>query len=143
MHPARFSGVRGAGADEHVWRTTRTDADEALWATGIVDLGREGGSSHGPQLTWPWKAHRVQELAGRARRRLFARYPDDAGSLPGHKNAIDDQLQDATSARCLRHRRSPVTLLDEVRRRVQQDTHRSPRAQGRLIRSRNRYHEAQ
>ena len=54
--------------------------------TGIVDLTR--GEDHptarlsgpGPGKVW----HRVQELVGRARRRLPLRYPDrDSGSLPG------------------------------------------------------------
>ena len=53
--------------------------------TGIVDHSREG-PSHGPLVRpCPGKVwHRVQELAGRARRTVSLRYPDrDAGSLPG------------------------------------------------------------
>ena len=53
--------------------------------TGIVDHSR-GGSSHGPLVgPGPGKVwHRVQELVGRARRRLPCRGANrDSGSLPG------------------------------------------------------------
>ena len=108
--------------------TTRTDAAGAHEITGIVDLTR--GKDHptarlsGPGAGQVW--HRVQELAGRARKRLPLRYPDrDAGS-PSKGQQERHRLacsKDATSVPGACH---IVTLAGdapgEVRRRVQQDT---------------------
>ena len=83
--PARFAGVRVLGVDEHVWHHQDRRRRGPREFTGIVDHSR-GGSSHGPLVRpGPGKVwHRVQELAGRARRRLPLRYPDrDTGPLPG------------------------------------------------------------
>ena len=70
--PARFAGVRVLGVDEHVWH----HQDRCRWGscelTGIVDLtcGKDHPTARlsgpGPGKVW----HRVQELAGRARKRL-------------------------------------------------------------------------
>ena len=83
--PARFAGVRVLGVDEHVWHHQDRRRRGPRELTGIVDHSR-GGSSHGkvvgpgPRKVW----HRVQELVGRARRRLPCRGANrDAGSLPG------------------------------------------------------------
>ena len=81
--------------------TTKTDAAGARELTGIVDLTR--GKDHptarlsGPGAGQVW--HRVQELAGRARKRLprGGANRDARSPFQGYKNAIDDQLQDATS----------------------------------------------
>lgn len=95
--------------------------------TGIVDLTR--GKDHptarlsGPCPGKVW--HRVQELAGRARKRLVRGSANRDARSPSRdsKNAIDDQLQDATSVLDAFH---IVKLAGdapgEVRRRVQQDT---------------------
>ena len=125
--PARFAGVRVLGVDEHVWHHQDRHRRGPRELTGIVDLTR--GKDHptarlsgsGPRQVW----HRVQELARRAWRRLPLRYPDrDAGSPSrDSKNAIDDQLQDATSVLDAFHIvKLAGDALDEVRRRVQQDT---------------------
>ena len=83
--PARFAGVRVLGVDEHVWHHQDRHRRGPREFTGIVDHSR-GGSSHGkvvgpgPRQVW----HRVQELVGRARRRLPCGGANrDAGSLPG------------------------------------------------------------
>ena len=83
--PARFAGVRVLGVDEHVWHHQDRRRRGPREFTGIVDHSR-GGSSHGkvvgpgPRKVW----HCVQELVGRARRRLPCRGANrDAGSLPG------------------------------------------------------------
>jgi len=84
--PARFAGVRVLGVDEHVWHHQDRRRRGPRELTGIVDLTR--GKDHptarlsgpGPGKVW----HRVQELAGRARRRLPCGGANrDAGSLPG------------------------------------------------------------
>ena len=94
--------------------------------TGIVDHSREG-SSHGP-LVGPGAGqvwHRVQELAGRARKRLprrvrIATLDPFQGQQERHCLACS---KDATSVRGTFH---IVKLASdapgEVRRRVQQDT---------------------
>ena len=95
--------------------------------TGIADLTR--GKDHptarlsGPGTGKVW--HRVQELAGRARKRLPRGGANrDARSPPRDStNAIDDQLQDATSVLDAFH----IVILagdapSEVRRRAGQDT---------------------
>ena len=94
--------------------------------TGIVDHSR-GGSSHGPLVgPGPRKVwHRVQELARRAWRRLPLQYPDrDTGSLPGTARTPSmTSSQDATSVLDAFHIvKLAGDALDEVRRRVQQDT---------------------
>ena len=83
--PARFAGVQVLGVDEHVWHHQDRRRRGPREFTGIVDHSR-GGPSHsplvgpGPRQVW----HRVQELVGRARRRLPCRGANrDAGSLPG------------------------------------------------------------
>ena len=83
--PARFAGVRVLGVDEHVWHHQDRRRRGPREFTGIVDHSR-GGSSHSPLVgPGPGKVwHRVQELVGRARRRLPCRGANrDAGSLPG------------------------------------------------------------
>ena len=84
--PARFAGVQVLGVDEHVWHHQDRRRRGPREFTGIVDLTR--GEDHptarlsgpGPGKVW----HRVQELVGRARRRLPCRGANrDAGSLPG------------------------------------------------------------
>ena len=84
--PARFAGVRVLGVDEHVWHHQDRRRRGPRELTGIVDLTR--GEDHptarlsrpGPRQVW----HRVQELAGRARRRLPCGGANrDARPLPG------------------------------------------------------------
>ena len=84
--PARFTGVRVLGVDEHVWHHQDRRRRVPRELTGIVDLTRGKGhptarlSGPGPRQVW----HRVQELARRARRRLPRGSANrDAGPLPG------------------------------------------------------------
>ena len=107
---------------------TRTDAagahvsSPASWTT----CGKDHPTARlsGPDTSQVW--HRVQELAGRARRTVSLRYPDrDTGSLPGGEAATTPslgQLQDTISVRGAFH---IVKLAGhapgEVCRRVQQD----------------------
>ena len=125
--PARFAGVQVLGVDEHVWHHQDRRRRGPRELTGIVDLTR--GEDHptarlsgpGPRQVW----HRVQELARRARRRVSLRYPDRDAGPPSRdsKNAIDDQLQDATSVLDAFHIvRLSVDAPGEVLRRIQHDT---------------------
>ena len=70
--PARFAGVQVLGVDEHVWHHQDRRRRGPHELTGIVDLtrGKEHSTARlsGPGAGQVW--HRVQELVGRARKRL-------------------------------------------------------------------------
>lgn len=123
--PVRFDNVQVLGVDEHIWHHSdpRRRGPKAL--TGMVDLTR------GPHPT----ARLLDLVPGRSgqayrdwldqRGEAFRRRVEIATLDPfqGYKNAIDDQLEDATSVLDAFH---IVTLasaaVDDVRRRIQQQT---------------------
>ena len=124
--PARFAGVRLLGVDEHVWHHQDRRRRGPRELTGIVDLTR--GKDH--------PTARLLDLvpgrSGTAHENWLEERGEDFRSgiqiatldpFQGYKNAIDDQLQDATSVLDAFH---IVKLAGdapgEVRRRVQQDT---------------------
>ena len=112
------------GVDEHVWHHQDRRRRCPRELTGIVDLTREkdhptarlldlvpgrSGTAHEN-----WLAERGKDFRGGANRRL--------DPFQGYKNAIDDQLQDATSVLDAFHIvKLAGDALDELRRRVQQD----------------------
>jgi len=124
--PARFSGVRVLGVDEHVWHHQDRRRRGPRELTGIVDLTR--GEDH--------PTARLLDLvpgrSGTVYKNWLAERGEDFRSgiqiatldpFQGYKNAIDDQLQDATSVLDAFHIvKLAGDALDEVRRRVQQDT---------------------
>ena len=70
--PARFAGVRVLGVDEHVWHHQDRRRRGPRELTGIVDL-MQGEDHPTARLSGPCPGkvwHRMQELAGRGRRRL-------------------------------------------------------------------------
>ena len=106
---------------------TRTDADEGpRELTGIVDLTR--GEDH--------PTARLLDLVPGRSGTVYKNWLEERGEdfrsgiqiatldpFQGYKNAIDDQLQDATSVLDAFHIvKLAGDALDEVRRRVQQDT---------------------
>jgi len=129
---SRFEGVNTLGVDEHVWHhvSTKSIADGGRGPkefTGMVDLSRDS--------------------KGRTRARLLDLVPGRSGAayadwlkernetfragikvatldpFQGYKNAIDDELEDATAVLDAFHVVKLGTgALDEVRRRVQQET---------------------
>ena len=124
--PARFAGVQVLGVDEHVWHHQDRRRRGPRELTGIVDLTR--GEDHptarlldlvpgrSGTVYKNWLAERGEDF--RAGVRIATLDP-----FQGHKNAIDDQLQDATSVPGAFHIvKLAGDALDEVRRRVQQDT---------------------
>ena len=124
--PARFAGVQVLRVDERRVASPGPTPTGPRELTGIVDLTRGKDyptarlSGPGPRKVW----HHARELAGRARRRLPCGVRiATLDPFQGYKNAIDDQLQDATSVLDAFH---IVKLAGdapgEVRRRVQQDT---------------------
>ena len=100
-----FAGVRVLGVDEHVWYHQDRRRRGPRELTGIVDHSR-GGSSHGP-LEWTWSrvglAQCMRTGWPSAEKTFapvfFAPVSRSRRWIPSRdrKNALDDQLQDATS----------------------------------------------
>lgn len=124
--PARFAGVQVLGVDEHVWHHQDRRRRGPRELTGIVDLTR--GKDHptarlldlvpgrSGTVYKNWLAERGKDF--RAGVRIATLDP-----FQGYKNAINDQLQDTTSVLDAFHIvKLAGDALDEVRRRVQQDT---------------------
>ena len=124
--PARFAGVQVLGVDEHVWHHQDRRRRSPRELTGIVDLTR--GEDHptarlldlvpGTSGTMHenWLAERGEDF--RAGVQIATLDP-----FQEYKNAIDDQLQDATSVLDALHIvKLAGHALDEVSCRVQQET---------------------
>lgn len=118
----RLQGVRSLGVDEHVWQHAGPRRRTGF-ATGIVDLTPGRGprvldvvQGRSGKVYADWLAR--QQPAWRERISVAALDP-----FRGYKNAIDDKLADATAVLDAFH---VVALaghaVDEVRRRVQQET---------------------
>ncbi|MBB4734759.1 transposase [Micrococcus cohnii] len=123
--PSRFEDVQVLGVDEHVWhhRDPRRRGPKEL--TGMVDLTR--GLHPTARLLdlvpgRSGKAYRdwLDERGDEFRKRVEIATLDP---FQGYKNAIDDQLEDAT---CVLDAFHIVKLagaaVDDVRRRIQQET---------------------
>ena len=125
--PARFAGVQVLGVDEHVWHHQDRRRRGPRELTGIVDLTR--GEDHPTaRLLVAWSqaglAPRMR-TGSKSAAKSFAPVSRSRRWIPSRdsKNAIDDQLQDATSVLDAFHIvKLAGDALDEVRRRVQQDT---------------------
>lgn len=125
--PSRFEGVATLGVDEHVWHhvDVRTRGPKEL--TGMVDLTRD---EHGKT-----RARLLDLVPGRSGK-AFSNWLEERGAVfrdnvkiasldpfAGYKTAIDDQLEDATAVLDAFHVvKLGTAAVDEVRRRVQQDT---------------------
>ena len=124
--PARFAGVQVLGVDEHVWHHQDRRHRGPRELTGVVDLTR--GEEH--------PTARLLDLVPGRSSTVYKNWLEERGEqfrsgiqiatldpFQGYKNAIDDQLQDATSVLDAFHIvKLAGDALDEVRRRVQQDT---------------------
>ena len=130
--PSRFENVTILGVDEHVWHHVSTKPIEAggrgpKELTGMVDLTRD---EHGRT-----RARLLDLVPGRSGQ-AYKTWLIDRGDtfrsgveiatldpFRGYKNAIDDQLDDARAVLDAFHVVKLATqVVDEVRRRVQQDT---------------------
>nr|WP_269813637.1 ISL3 family transposase [Ornithinimicrobium sediminis] len=128
----RFSGVSTLGVDEHVWHHVSTKPPEdggrgPKELTGMVDLTVD---EHGQV-----RARLLDLVQGRTKA-AYADWLEARGSeftagvdvatldpFQGYKSAIDDELADATAVLDAFHVVALGTkCVDEVRRRVQQDT---------------------
>lgn len=130
--PTRFDGVSNLGVDEHVWHHVSTKPVEdggrgPKELTGMVDLSRDANGHTRARLLdlVPGRSGETYRSWLRERGEAFKAGVEIATLDPfhGYKNAIDDQLQDARSVLDAFHVVKLATqVVDDVRRRVQQDT---------------------
>ncbi len=130
--PARFDGVTALGVDEHIWHHVSTKPVEdggrgPKELTGMVDLSRDQHGRVRARLLdlVPGRSGRAHGDWLKARGETFTSRVEVATLDPfhGYKNAIDDELQDATAVLYAFHViKLGSAAVDEVRRRVQQDT---------------------
>jgi len=123
--PDRLTGVATLGVDEHIWRPGRRGHDRAV--TSMVDLTRdEHGCLHARLLdVVPGRSGTAYATWLKERPAAFLAGVEQAALDPfrGYANAIRDELPDAVAVLDAFHVvRLGVQVLDEVRRRVQQDT---------------------
>jgi transposase len=130
---ARFEGVVILGVDEHVWHHVSTTPIEAggrgpKELTGMVDLTRDDQGHTRARLLdlVPGRSGQAYKSWLTERGQVFRNGIEIATLDPfrGYKNAIDDELEDARSVLDAFHVVKLATgVVDEVRRRVQQDIH--------------------
>jgi transposase len=130
---ARFEGVVILGVDEHVWHHVSTTPIEAggrgpKELTGMVDLTRDDQGRTRARLLdlVPGRSGQAYKSWLTERGQVFRNGIEIATLDPfrGYKNAIDDELEDARSVLDAFHVVKLATgVVDEVRRRVQQDIH--------------------
>ena len=130
---SRFENVTILGVDEHVWHHVSTKPIELggrgpKELTGMVDLTRdEHGHTRARLLDLvPGRSGQAYKTWLTERGEAFRAGVQIATLDPfrGYKNAIDDQLDDARAVLDAFHVVKLATqVVDEVRRRVQQDIH--------------------
>ena len=125
--PTRFAGVTSLGVDEHIWHHGDVRERGPKELTGMVDLTRDqAGRVHARLLDLvpgrskkaytDWLLDRGVDF--RARIEVAALDP-----FGGYKSAIGAELADATAVLDAFHVvKLGTQVVDEVRRRVQQDT---------------------
>jgi transposase len=123
--PARLAGVRTLGVDEHIWRPSRIGVDRAV--TIMVDLSRDqAGCLHARLLdAVVGRSGTVYKAWLKAQPEGFLDGVEQAALDPfrGYANAIHSGLPDAVAVLDAFHVvRLGTQVVDEVRRRVQQDT---------------------
>jgi len=125
--PARFAGVTSLGVDEHIWHHGDPRKRGAKELTGMVDLTRDQqGRLHARLLDLvPGRSKKAYadwlvERGADFRDRIEVAALDPFG---GYKSAIDAELAEATAVLDAFHVvKLGTQVVDEVRRRVQQDT---------------------
>lgn len=124
---SRFDGVTTLGVDEHVWHHVDPRKRGPKELTGMVDLTRdEQGKTRARLLDLvPGRSGSAYKGWLDERGDSFRRGVKVAALDPfaGYKTAIDDKLQDAVAVLDAFHVvKLGTAAMDEVRRRVQQDT---------------------
>jgi transposase len=123
--PGRLQNVKTLGVDEHIWRPSRIGVDRAV--TIMVDLTRDqAGCLHARLLdAVVGRSGSVYKSWLKAQPDGFIDGVEQAALDPfrGYANAIHDGLPDAVAVLDAFHVvRLGTQVVDEVRRRVQQDT---------------------
>ena len=124
---SRFADVTSLGVDEHIWHHGDRGTKGPKELTGMVDLTRDGdGRVHARLLDLvPGRSKKAYADWLEQRGDHFRKTVEVAALDPfgGYKSAIDEQLQDATAVLDAFHVvKLGTQVVDEVRRRVQQDT---------------------
>ena len=124
---SRFDGVTTLGVDEHIWHHVDPRKRGPKELTGMVDLSRdERGKTRARLLDLvPGRSGKAYASWLEGRSDGFRRNVKVAALDPfaGYKTAIDDKLEDATAVLDAFHVvKLGTQAVDEVRRRVQQDT---------------------
>ena len=130
--PGRFDGVEVLGVDEHLWHhvSTKPVADGGRGPkelTGMVDLTRDATGRVRARLLdlVPGRSSKAYADWIKERDEQFRAGVKIAALDPfaGYKKALDDELDDATAVLDAFHVvKLGTQVVDEVRRRVQQDT---------------------
>lgn len=123
--PERLEGVKTIGVDEHIWRRGSYGSGRAV--TGMVDLTRDQHGCLRARLLDVVPGRSGTAYAGWLKDQdpLFIAGVEHAALDPfrGYANAIRDELPDAVAVLDAFHVvRLGTAMVDEVRRRVQQDT---------------------
>ncbi|WP_431834727.1 ISL3 family transposase [Gulosibacter massiliensis] len=124
---SRFENVTTLGVDEHIWHHVDPRKRGPKELTGMVDLTRDSTGKTRARLLdlVPGRSGKAYATWLSARGDAFREQVKVAALDPfaGYKTAIDDKLQDATAVLDAFHVVKLGTVaVDEVRRRVQQDT---------------------
>jgi transposase len=124
--PARLVGVSALGVDEHIWRPSRIGAKDRA-VTSMVDLTRdENGNLHARLLdVVPGRSGTAYAGWLHEQSEEFIAGIEHAALDPfrGYANAIRDELPDSVAVLDAFHVvRLGTAVVDDVRRRVQQDT---------------------
>ncbi|WP_234417434.1 ISL3 family transposase [Miniimonas sp. S16] len=124
---SRFAGVTSLGVDEHIWHHGDPRRKGPKELTGMVDLTRdENGRPHARLLDLvPGRSKKAYADWLTQRGEAFRAGIGVAALDPfgGYKSAIDDELADAVAVLDAFHVvKLGTQAVDEVRRRVQQDT---------------------
>lgn len=132
QNPSRFDGVEVLGVDEHLWHhvCTKPVADGGRGPkelTGMVDLTRDATGRVRARLLdlVPGRSSKAYADWIKERDEQFRAGVKIAALDPyaGYKKALDDELDDATAVLDAFHVvKLATTAVDDVRRRVQQDT---------------------
>jgi transposase len=124
---SRFENVTTLGVDEHVWHHVDPRKRGPKELTGMVDLTRDAKGRTRARLLdlVPGRSGAVYKVWLDERGGAFREGVKIAALDPfaGYKTAIDDKLQDAVAVLDAFHVvKLGTAAVDEVRRRVQQDT---------------------
>jgi transposase len=124
--PRRLAGVSALGVDEHMWRPSKIGAKDRA-VTGMVDLTRdEEGTMHARLLdVVPGRSGTAYADWLQQQSPEFIAGIKHAALDPfrGYANAVRDELPDTVAVLDAFHVvRLGTQVVDEVRRRVQQDT---------------------